>query len=228
MKRNSKIAVVLATATALTGAIVAPAFAHDGNQSGWSQQDRPGAAGGHGNQRGGMGGQMGGGQMGGGMGGGMGGSQKMMQEMMRMHGQMGAMGGQMDGQMGGGFALFGEADTNGDGRVTPQEARDAQLAALKKYDANGDGTLSLDEFEALHSAAIRERMVDRFQALDNDGDGKITTDEVTAKADRMEKMQAMQKARTDDHDKPGDAPATGSGGMMNGQMNGAGSTPPKN
>jgi Ca2+-binding EF-hand superfamily protein len=52
-------------------------------------------------------------------------------------------------------------------------------------DKNGDGAVTLDEFEAFHSMMIRNRMVDRFQHLDENGDGMVTSDEMEAPANRM-------------------------------------------
>ena len=73
--------------------------------------------------------------------------------------------------------------------MTPERMHNASrsltLDQLDKFDANKDGTLSIQEFELLHTAAIREIMVDRFQHLDADGDGAITKDEATAPASRM-------------------------------------------
>ncbi len=74
----------------------------------------------------------------------------------------------------------------GDGTVTPDELRSGLQDRLAEFDADDSGTLSIDEFEALHSATIREAMVDRFQALDNDGDGEVTAEEMTAPAARMQ------------------------------------------
>ena len=56
--------------------------------------------------------------------------------------------------------------------------RAALSARMAKFDADGDGVLSLAEFEALHSAMIRSMTVDRFQALDEDGDGYSNADEI--------------------------------------------------
>ena len=143
--------------------------------------------------------QQGGPGMMGGMGpaSGMGDMGDMMQMMMRMHGQM--MGGDMMGSAAGpmGFGMtggqFGEAfDADGNGTVTPEELRAGLAAQLKQYDSDGDGSLSIAEFEALHNAMTRNFMVDRFQALDEDGDGKITGDEMAAPANWMERMQMMR------------------------------------
>jgi Ca2+-binding EF-hand superfamily protein len=64
-------------------------------------------------------------------------------------------------------------------------------AALTDYDADGNGALSLDEFQSFHSALIRDIMVDRFQHLDADGDGKISKDEIGNPAQRYQ-MRSMQ------------------------------------
>lgn len=126
---------------------------------------------------------------------------------MRMHGQMmgaGTMGpmqcammGAMDGRMMGMMGMMGRLDTDADGEVTGDEARAALSAKLTEYDKDGDGTLSIAEFEALHTAMICETMVDRFQYLDADGDGRVTSDEMTAPADQFERMERMRERMMD-------------------------------
>ena len=46
-----------------------------------------------------------------------------------------------------------------------------------KYDANGDGKLSLEEFKGLWLEAYHRKMVRSFQRLDIDGDATVTLDE---------------------------------------------------
>lgn len=168
---------------------------------------------------------------------GMGGGHDMMDMMMRMHGMMGAGGatpgiGMMGGQMGmsPGMSMMGQGgpmtggmagmpgmgmmsilDEDGDSVVTPEEARTALGNLLSEYDANGDGTLSIDEFETLHSALIREMMVDRFQHLDSDGDGRVTEEEMQAPATQMQRMHALRERMMNDG---GYAPGPGQGHMM--------------
>ncbi|KHQ52005.1 EF-hand domain-containing protein [Mameliella alba] len=142
------------------------------------------------------------------------GGQDIMQMMMRGHGMMGAYGGMpgmgmmgidlpMMGRMpmmGGMYGGLGRMlDEDGDGTVTPEEVRSGLDGLRTEYDANGDGWLSIDEFEALHSALIRESMVDRFQYLDADGDGHITEEEMQAPAALMDHMQSWRD-RMMDHD----------------------------
>lgn len=148
-----------------------------------------------------------------------GGGHDMMQMMMRMHaGMMGGSGmgmmdqdmmrmmmgnGGMQGMSGPMGSMMSKFDADGDGKITSEEAHGQLQAMHGSFDANGDGTLSIDEFEMLHSSMIRDAMVDRFQHLDADGDGKVTAGEMTAPADRMERMTMM----------PGSAMP---GAMMNG------------
>ena len=73
-------------------------------------------------------------------------------------------------------------DADGDGKVTPEEMRTQMQAKLTENDADGDGSLSINEFETLHSAMMREMMVDRFQHLDADGDGSTDTITTTTNA----------------------------------------------
>lgn len=126
---------------------------------------------------------------------------QMMHKMMHMH--RGMMGEDMPGMammsgmrmmhaMGGMLPGL-KADANGDGEVTPQELRDRLAALLSEHDADGDGALSLDEFAALHAALIRETMVDRFQFLDDDGDGAVSAAEIAKPARMLERMQAMRE-----------------------------------
>jgi Ca2+-binding EF-hand superfamily protein len=124
----------------------------------------------------------------------------MMQMMQRMHATKGyhmgknMMGNHMGNKMmGHNMKVF---DTDENGSITPEERRNGLLAELKKYDTDSDGTLSIAEFETLHSAHIRNKMVDRFQALDEDGDGKVSEAEMTAGAKKMEKPMKHHSSAT--------------------------------
>ncbi|HCI09097.1 MAG TPA: hypothetical protein DE314_17350, partial [Sulfitobacter sp.] len=57
-------------------------------------------------------------------------------------------------------------------------------AKLKEFDADKDGNLNLEEFEALHKSAMQSRMVDRFQHLDANGDGQVSSGEMMAAGGR--------------------------------------------
>ena len=196
MRRNWLLPLGLTTAL---GALALPALAHDFERGEGRGQGYGRAVAEHGDQGRGADGHRG------------------MFEMMRqMHGATGP--GMMDGPgamgrdfgpgrsgrfgQGAGFGPLGgpggmggmmqTLDADGDGTVTPDELRSELQDRLTEFDADESGTLSIDEFEALHSAMIREAMVDRFQALDNDGDGEVTAEEMTAPADRMQRMQDLR------------------------------------
>ncbi len=158
----------------------------------------------------------------------------MMDMMRQMHGiHSGMMGG--SGAMMGAAGMMDEAggpghmgdmmrafDADGDGNLTPDELRSGLEDRLAEFDADDSGTLSLEEFEALHSAMIRESMVDRFQMLDNDGDGEVTGEEMVAPADRM---QRMQERRSRVMERRSGAPGAGDGqdgGIMEGDAAGDG------
>ncbi len=68
-------------------------------------------------------------------------------------------------------------DANEDGQVTQAEIDGFRAARLAEFDADKNGTLSLQEYEQLWLDAMRERMVDQFQRHDDDGDGAVTTAE---------------------------------------------------
>ena len=154
--------------------------------------------------------QMGPGSM---MGGDMG---QMMRMMEMMHGgQAGMMGGGMmgGGMMGGADHLQKIFDADKDGTVTPEELRTGLLDALKTYDADGNGTLSLGEFETMHAAHIRETTVDRFQSFDADGDGQVTAEEIAAPAERMQRMMDRRAAGNQQRMPMMDGDGQGSGTM---------------
>lgn len=87
----------------------------------------------------------------------------------------------------GGWAMgfFERYDANGDGILTQVEINEVRQSRLVEFDQNGDGSLTLEEYQALWLDAMRERMVDRFQAHDDDGDGLVTAEEFGQPFDRM-------------------------------------------
>jgi hypothetical protein len=88
------------------------------------------------------------------------------------HGGPGGWGGGAPGER-----LFEAYDVNQDGTLTQAEVDQARQAKLAEFDADGDGSLSLEEYQALWLDAMREFMVDQFQAHDDDGDGLVTVAE---------------------------------------------------
>ena len=76
-----------------------------------------------------------------------------------------------------GAAMLENFDTNGDGQLTQAEIDAVRTDRFTAFDTDRNGELSLAEYEGLWLDAMRERMVDRFQNLDNDGDAIITAAE---------------------------------------------------
>lgn len=91
------------------------------------------------------------------------------------------------GQHGGGRGemLFRTFDSDKDGTITAAEINAGTETRLKDNDADGDGALSLKEFEGVWMEMLRNRMVDAFQRFDDDGDGRITKAEVDEKTSWM-------------------------------------------
>lgn len=96
----------------------------------------------------------------------------------QFRGGRGGHGGLGLGGRGMGPELFEEVDGDGDGSVTQEEV-DAYLEAeLAAADADGDGAVGLEEFAPVFAERMRPRMVDAFQALDEDGSGAVSAAEL--------------------------------------------------
>jgi len=79
-----------------------------------------------------------------------------------------------------GMRLFEEFDRSGDGEISRADIEAVRSERLAAFDADGDGVLTLDEYEALWLDAMRPRMVRGFQRLDIDGDAAVTAAEFIA------------------------------------------------
>jgi len=94
----------------------------------------------------------------------------------------GGKGGPM-GRMGPSFD-FAAADTNKDGKVTPEEFAAYRSAMVTGIDTDNDGLLSSDELIAMHMKRAAERAKDQssrmIQDLDANGDGKLSAAELIA------------------------------------------------
>jgi len=84
-----------------------------------------------------------------------------------------------------GAQLFDAFDSNNDGKVTQAEVDATRKGKFDEFDANKDGKLTLAEYEELWLSAMRDRMVDRFQFHDDDGDASVTLDEFQSRSSRM-------------------------------------------
>jgi Ca2+-binding EF-hand superfamily protein len=77
----------------------------------------------------------------------------------------------------GGMGLIDSFDTNNDGKVTQAEIDAARDQRRTQFDRDGNGALSLEEYQGLWLDAMRPRMVRQFQSHDTDGNGSVTAEE---------------------------------------------------
>ena len=114
----------------------------------------------------------------------------MMRMMMQMHENMMGGNGQMGMMDAGNRMAMMDRDMMGmmmpDGN--PENMAPHMAVKMQEFDGDSDGALTLEEFEALHTNAVRDRMVDRFQHLDADADGAVTQEEMQAAGTRIGAM----------------------------------------
>jgi hypothetical protein len=72
--------------------------------------------------------------------------------------------------------MFEQFDADGDGSVTMEEVEAQRGARFAETDTNGDGAVSLEEFTARAAARATERATAMFERLDADGDGSLSRD----------------------------------------------------
>ena len=98
--------------------------------------------------------------------------------------------------------LFEQADADNDGAVTQAEIDTFRDAQVQGADADSDGDLTLAEFERIWLTLTRNRMVDVFQALDEDGSGKVTKAELDERVrDVVERLDRNDDGRIDRDDR---------------------------
>ena len=92
--------------------------------------------------------------------------------------------------------LFKKLDTNGDASLTKDELKEkkSQKIALNA-DANGDGKLAKDEVVTFTEKRSEERVSKKFQQVDKDGDGFVTSDEV-----QQAKSKTKEKPKDEEED----------------------------
>ena len=81
--------------------------------------------------------------------------------------------------------MLADVDTDEDGALTQEEINIAIDARFTEFDANNDGNLTLDEFEALWAEITRPMAVRAFQYLDPDGNAAIAKSELEDRFDTL-------------------------------------------
>lgn len=82
-------------------------------------------------------------------------------------------------------------DTDKDGKVSRAEMEQAQAEHFARADKDGNGTLSLPEFEAAQEAQRQEMLKRRFTRLDRDADGQVSAEEF--KAGQKQHLAALRE-----------------------------------
>ncbi|WP_336068148.1 acid-shock protein [Nitratireductor rhodophyticola] len=110
-----------------------------------------------------------------------------------------AAGERMNGKGGKTMRGFARLDANGDGSITIEEFSAVRLEGLKAADADGDGVLSETELQDMVTERIVERRAKRAaQRLDIDGDGTVTIAEIESQqAKRFALMDANDDGKVD-------------------------------
>src|SRR5438045_6256515 len=80
-----------------------------------------------------------------------------------------------------------QADTNGDGMLSRDEAKALPMISknFDAIDANHDNQVTMEELRAFHKAHAAQRRAEHWKKLDTDGDGRISRAEAQANAPRL-------------------------------------------
>src|SRR3546814_13829300 len=77
------------------------------------------------------------------------------------------------------FRMLDAYDTNQDGKLSKEEIDQARGERLGKFDADGDQSLNLREYEQLWLDAMSAGVCDPFSDLEADGEGQVHGEERT-------------------------------------------------
>lgn len=79
-------------------------------------------------------------------------------------------------ERGGERMSFESLDADGSGEITVEDLATLADNLFSEFDTNGDGSVSQEEFVAVHAARAEERATQMFGRLDADGDGTLSRD----------------------------------------------------
>ena len=91
-------------------------------------------------------------------------------------------------------------DTNGDGKISPEEHAAGAARMFEAMDANKDGKVTAAEMDAAHEKVTGQKAVkgeltaaDKIKVIDADGDGVLTAEEHAAGSRKMFAMMDTDK-----------------------------------
>jgi glucose/arabinose dehydrogenase len=91
-------------------------------------------------------------------------------------------------------------DTNGDGKISPEEHAAGAARMFEAMDANKDGKVTAAEMDAAHEQVTGQKAVkgeltaaDKIKVIDADGDGVLTAEEHAAGSRKMFAMMDIDK-----------------------------------
>ncbi|MDP9134915.1 MAG: EF-hand domain-containing protein [Actinomycetota bacterium] len=82
-------------------------------------------------------------------------------------------------------ALLAALDADRDGKLTLQELHTAREQQVDRFDRNGDGRLSAEEYQAWWLETAQARLARQFRADDRDKDGEITLQELVERSNEL-------------------------------------------
>ncbi|MBW3097574.1 EF-hand domain-containing protein [Pseudohoeflea coraliihabitans] len=73
--------------------------------------------------------------------------------------------------------ILNKVDSDGDGKVTLEEAQEHHAEMFAGIDADSDGSVSRDEMRDWHKSRAEDRRAEVFAKADKDGDGSLSLEE---------------------------------------------------